>query len=453
MELRYGDAMKPYVTYSAMFNGLDPTDPYFDDSSPLVAELQSYTGAWQHYGINTPIYLVDILDNLGFTIMLSVSGRAVDWGTNIIQNIGIDAIRTFEFPWKEKFDGSDRLDLVLYYCEKLLEATVPEEVRLDACGDPMDAQGIVSGDTAKQLVALIKTDTDALPSEQIVTRYYHWMTLSYGGSSYTVPQSTKDYWDTIMIGRGQMLWDSLYKDVFTFYTSGNPTWPGIVPIDATLASNIDYFLSAYDSWMSSAQTQNYAYWWVAYERDLTADGTIDYDYGVFAAQKVIEAADIAVKQVADNRSSLFEIMMLLRVGLISYYTGKRLEVEGERSFWNDLVTNWTNGTNYPLKSANSTNASWVSKVASIQAEIDSLRVTLLRDADFIKNNGTHGWDAPVDSVDDDTMAYNLFIAVRSALISTIITRATAYRDSLVSSQAANEFTEDSLSAFIRPYLL
>ena len=452
MELRYGDAMKPYVTYSAMFNGLDPTDPYFDASSPLVAELQTYTGAWQSYGVTTPIYLVDILDNLGFTTMLSVSGRAVDWGTSIIQNIGIDAIRTFEFPWKEEFGGSDRLDLVLYYCEKLLEAAVPEEIRLDACGDPMDAQGVVSGATAKQLISLIKTDTDALPSSQMVTRYYHWMTL-YSGVSYTVPQTTKDYWDTIMSTRGQMIWSSLYKDPFTFSHSDQPSWPGVMPIDATLASNIDYFLSSYDAWMVSTKTQNYDYWWVAYERDLTADGTIDYDYGVFAAQKVIEAADLAVKQVADNRSSLFEIMMLLRVGLISYYTGKRLETEGERSFWNDMVTNWTNGTDYPLKAADSTNASWVAKVASIQAELDSLRVTLLRDATFIKNNGTHGWDAPVTSVDDSTMAYNLFIAVRTQLINTIIARATAYRDNLIASQGANEFTEDSLSAFIRPYLL
>jgi hypothetical protein len=205
--------------------------------------------------------------------------------------------------------------------------------------------------------------------------------------------------------------------------------------------------------MASSKTQNYAYWWVAYERDLTAGGSIDYDYGVFAAQKVIEAATLAVNQIADGRSSLLEIMLILRTGLLAYYTGRRLAIEGERSFWHVLTAEGNTNTGYPLKSPDPTNADWLAKVASIQAEVDSLKVQLLRDANFIKANATHGWETEVISVDDGEMAYNLYLTVRTAIKNLIITRATAYRDSLVANQAALQLTEDSLTGFIRPYLL
>ncbi len=446
--------MKPYVTYAAMFDNVDPTDPYFDDSSPFAAELQKMTGAWQTYGINTPIYLVDILDTLGLTTMLCVSSRASDLSNSVVQAVGLDAIKTFEYPWKEVFSGSDRLDLIIYYCEKLLEATVPAELRTDACGDPMDAQGIVSAATAEDLIELLKADTDALVDTPQVIHYYHWMVILNGGYD-AVPAATKAFWDDALSSTGAMFWDTLYKDPFTYYQSDPPTWPGTIMIDSTLASDPDYFLRRYNEWATGHWTQDYSSWWVAFRKDHSPADVIDFSYGIYAAKQLALAAEYAVYQVTQDRNDLSNVFMVLRNALSTYNTAKQNETEPNRVYWTEIVNNSTGISHgYPIYSPNSADSTLIAQTAAIRGEMESLPATLLRDANFIKANGTHGYvGESVISIDDVTQAYNLFKAVHATIRTMLLDRGTTYRDGLLADQAAHVFSEDSLISFLRPYLL
>lgn len=438
--------MKPYVTYSILFGGLDPTDPYFSTESDSATELQGMTGAWQSYGLHTPIYLVDILDTFGVVSMLLVSNEAVDWGENVVQNIGVDAVKSFSFPWKEKIGtGTDRIDLLMFYNEKLLEASVPEALRLDYCGDPMDAQGVVSDTAALEMAAALKDTTDAIPSNPTSVRYYHWMSLGGAGA---VTQALIDFWasqSATQAPRGGVLWDRAQKDSDCASDSllGAPGWPGIMNVTDTLASPTlhYYFLTAYDTWLASNAVLSHSALWVPYYRNFA----YPTDYAVDAAKNIARAAYYATLQVTSSGNSLLTIMSLIRNALVSYYMEKRISLEADRAFWNNM-RQWTlESAVYPIVAPDPAGA-YQTALNALNAEKRALEISLLTDKTFIESVCSNDVDSSVE-------ALALFKAVRLRWKALIAERTEAEYNRLNDLQYSLEYDEATLADFIRPYLL
>lgn len=443
--------MKPYVTYGILFNNTDPTDPDFVATHPYLDDLQAVTGAWSRYGINTPIYLVTILDRIGPQTLLSLIDRAVDLEKSVIYALCIDLIRLYSFPWKENIGtGTDRIDLLMDYCESLLLSQTLEEVKLDLCGDPIIPTPLVAETTALAFAQSIVDATLALPDGRNLIPYYTWthMNPKIAGP---VTQETKDYWNTIMVGRGAYYWETEYIDSDCVGTTDTPYWPTALSVDDRLEANPYSFLESYNAWLASDAVQAYTSTWVLRSAVFSQGG--GRGANILAAQCIVNAAYALTEQIVNNTIQVDQVIRGIVQTLDYYYQDLRNTTVDDRMFWSYL-TGWNDPTDefrstwegYPIHAANPNSTDQVNKIATIRAQRQALELQLLTDATYIKNIcGVN--------VDDAVEANKLFLAVRIAWQALVATAARAYVVECDARYATGWYPSQIVGASIRPYLL
>lgn len=295
------------------------------DYPGVSSRIEAYTGSRQSYGLDTPINVLDIIDNVGLdeglTAMLYTDSDIV----YMSQAMALDCMKASMLPWEVIFPGDTRLrdllqDLTVYLETKDNPVT-PKE---DYCGDPIPGfYGVIPESQLTDAYNSIKASSDAL---SITGSYYEaswWMT---GGGPYS--QAAIDYWE--WLGAGRWYVDERDRNSTDFASIPNPQPLSGYPITKTivevLAEDPDYFFK--ESAEFDAQiVPGYTYYGVILHRVLNGSfSSSDLDEPINYMHVAVQMLVAQVKQLINMIVYDVNVFPSLTVGIRTYM----LEYETER---------------------------------------------------------------------------------------------------------------------------
>lgn len=147
--------------------------PMDADYPGVSSQIEGFTGARQAYGLDTPINVLDILDNVG----LSIGLRALTYAdaSAVCSHIAIAILRGNTDPW---FAGDTRLTNFLDAVETyLMTKDAPVTPKLDSCGDPVPGfYGVIPLSQLTDALAAITVSANALDlNAGTVYSYSSWI--------------------------------------------------------------------------------------------------------------------------------------------------------------------------------------------------------------------------------------------------------------------------------------
>ncbi len=401
--------MKAYVTYADLFGGGDTTSPYFLPETPFIKGLQGITGAWQAYGLFTPIYMTDILSTLGVNAFMQVLPYATDVSATMLQSCAIDLIKQFAHVWKEQMNNSDRLDRLMILCESLLTATQPTELRLDNCGDPIGAGGILDANLVITMAEEIKASTDALPSPPTfqyafhqwypVTPPQHWIYVGmeqYVDNPIPPPFGTTIDW-TLPVNPNLLNLSNVSPSDFILYVQDahtdpdtplhlwSPHWFSTVNIADIMQQNPDYFLLSVQQYSSWEALNGFAMGWVRWVHFV--GGTLTYSPLISAAQGIANAALATTQLITEDAGGFINVIYNIISAIDDWNTGSKLLICDKVNRYTELTRNWLNQacttTFYPICPEN---PQWYNEEKAIFDDYKALIAAKLRDRNWVERN-------------------------------------------------------------------
>lgn len=146
--------------------------PMDTDYPGVSSQIEGFTGARQVYGLDTPINVLDIIDN----VSLAVGLHALTYADVpiVCAHIAIACLRGNMDPW---FAGDTRLTNFLDALETYLATQDnPATPKLDSCGDPVPGfYGVIPVSQLTDALASITASSDALDlNAGVVYTYSYW---------------------------------------------------------------------------------------------------------------------------------------------------------------------------------------------------------------------------------------------------------------------------------------
>lgn len=133
--------------------------PMDTDYPGISSQIEGFTGVRQTYGLDTPINVLDIIDNVTLTVgLLALTYADVQ---TVCEHIAIACLRGNMDPW---FAGDTQLTNFLDDVETYLNTKDnPVTPKLDSCGDPVPGfYGVIPLSQLTDALAAIKVLSDAL---------------------------------------------------------------------------------------------------------------------------------------------------------------------------------------------------------------------------------------------------------------------------------------------------
>lgn len=157
--------------------------PMDTDYPGVSSQIEGFTGARQAYGLDTPINVLDIIDNVSLTVGLRVLSYAD--AQVVCEHIAIACLRGNMDPW---FAGDIRLTNFLDGVETYLNTKDnPVTPKLDSCGDPVPGfYGVIPLSQLTDALVAMKGTSDALDlNAGAVSNFSYWLSQA---TPYTLAQ-------------------------------------------------------------------------------------------------------------------------------------------------------------------------------------------------------------------------------------------------------------------------
>lgn len=191
--------MALYTTYNKIMNGLE-----FNPDQYLKWLEDRITGNRMTYGLDTPIYLVDILDKSGLHDALIMMDYCVQDTVALRKIMAIEIARGHQAPWIQYTALKDqgKLENLLIFAERYMDSQHTDTTRYDYCGDPIPGSGDITSDHIESLIAEIKAVYDAMSYEGAPLPLYTWTPVGStprtgGGTFFSyLPEYDQDWFHT-----------------------------------------------------------------------------------------------------------------------------------------------------------------------------------------------------------------------------------------------------------------
>ncbi len=167
--------MTLYTTFNTILNAMENATTY---QKWIEDKL---TGNRNLYGLDTPIYLLDVLNVMGIQDAITLLDCCVQDVSALRKIIGMDIARAFQGPWQAYTDGADvgKLDNLLTFAERCMDSQETDTTRYDYCGDPIPGSGDVTSAQVDALIAQIQGIYDTWTYESTVQPIYTWVAAGY----------------------------------------------------------------------------------------------------------------------------------------------------------------------------------------------------------------------------------------------------------------------------------
>jgi hypothetical protein len=345
------------------------------DYPGVTSRIEAYTGSRQTYGLNTPIDVLDIIDNVGLDDGVLALAYAVPDTTALCQTLAIECLKASMLPWDAVFPGNSRLRDFLHDVELYLETkTTPVTPKVDYCGDPIPGfYGVIPLGQLTDKYDSMKASSDTL---SLIGTYYarsFWMT-----SAAPFTQAAIDYWqasDPLRVSVDSQ--DRNSTDYATILAQPLSDYP-VQNIIAVLTADPDYYFK------QSAQfgvqlTPGYTYYGIIIHRSIDngqAEDPVSYEH--LAVQMLLDQLSQLIDMVVYDVNLLPSIIVGIRSYMLQYETERRLQLGVIMPRLQELQTAgaFPNKTHNPVLDAYE------------QAIIDSglnQRAQLLRDVTYLSN--------------------------------------------------------------------
>jgi hypothetical protein len=183
--------MTLYTTYNRILNGMENPETYLKWLENRV------TGNRNNYGLDTPIYLLDVLDKSGIQDALLLMDYCAQDVSALAKTMGIALARAFQTPWQTYNTAAlgGKLDNLLTFAERCMDAQDVDTTRYDYCGDPIPGGGDVSVAQVETLIAEIKAIYDAWNYETAPLPQYTWVYVASAlKTDADIPTSQQGHW-------------------------------------------------------------------------------------------------------------------------------------------------------------------------------------------------------------------------------------------------------------------
>lgn len=128
-----------YTTFNKLLNNLG------GEEEQTIQRIEKYlTGGRLAYGLDVPIYLVDILDHVSIASWAICMEHASEDTRDLMKNIAIAMIRDHMILWSSYTQGNDYLIKLMDYCDLYLTASTEANIRIGPCGKPIPGDGLTN---------------------------------------------------------------------------------------------------------------------------------------------------------------------------------------------------------------------------------------------------------------------------------------------------------------------
>jgi len=180
-----------YTTFNQILAAMEDATTY------LKWIEDKLTGNRNTYGLDTPIYILDVLNTMGIHDALLLMDCCIQDVTAIRKIIGIDLARNFQGAWQAYTSAGDmgKLDNLLVFAERCMDAQSADTTRYDYCGDPIPGSGDVTSAQVDTLITQITAIYDEWVYSIPVQPIYSWTPV--GATTRTndsIPAYQQDEW-------------------------------------------------------------------------------------------------------------------------------------------------------------------------------------------------------------------------------------------------------------------
>ena len=284
------------------YRQLNPMDT---DYPGVTTRIEAYTGSRQSYGLDMPINVLDIIDNVGLDDGILTLDYAVSNTLPLCQILAIECLRASMIPWETIFPGDSRLRDFLHDAELYLETKdTPGTPKVDYCGDEIPGfYGTIPVNQLTDQYNSIKASSDAL---SLVGTFYmnsSWLTsggpFSQAAIEY-LENSATGRWTIDLQDRNSVDYVTIPATALTGYTTQN--------INSILATDPDYYFK--ESAQFDVQiVPSYTHYGIIFHRILN---------GIFVSATLDEQISyehLAVQMLVDQLAQLF-MMLVYDVNLL-----------------------------------------------------------------------------------------------------------------------------------------
>jgi hypothetical protein len=379
--------MAYYTTYNTILNSME------DGGSEYVKLLEDgLTGNRWDWGLDTPIYMTDVLDRG----MLSEFGELLDFcvqDTSVVKNlIALDLVSENLGVWNEQVPGDDKLAGLIVFSYLYLDFVA--ESLVDYCGDPI-AGGELSSDAIVARCAEIEAEYGSWSYVGEPPGVYTWKRVGLvarGNDSGEAGLGTSWwYLDGCMV--------DYYKDSMYALGAGGAGLTFVeADLDDMVGSEFYFDQSEYIRAMSSVGG-------TLYQRVLVLPREVTVsDKLAQAARYIAQAAVLASKIVIGEAQSLSTVLLLVRRSLESYQRYEQSLVSAAFARWNEL------GAMVMPEIAAPVGSSQYEIEKSVVEAINARRWALLHDEVFIRS-----FDADVNGKLNGEERITMELAVGAAM--------------------------------------
>jgi hypothetical protein len=410
------------------------------DYPGISSQIEGFTGARQVYGIDTPINILDIIDNVSLTVGLLALSYAD--AQVVCENIAIACLRGNMDPW---FVGDTRLSNLLDDAEMYLNTKdTPGTPKLDSCGDPVPGfYGVIPVGKLTDEVNSIVASAGALDlTTGVVYSQSYWLLQS---SPYSPAQVA--YWQAQAILGGYTI-DLTGLNTIDPVNNTAQTIPDYsdTPI-SELSTNPNLFFN--DSATFDAQTPSGTQYGLLIHQPINQSGAPPVSYTNTAVQMLVDALGQLILMLTQNVNLLTGIVSETQDYMLQYATEQRLRMGPEISRLNEIGITGI----FPMPTNDPNNA--VDEQLIINAGLNE-RNNLLHDSTYItsfSSNAINDTDPNATLTAQDRA--NLENAVRAQMKAVRLSTAAALQASLQAQyDALDQLSSDArIINLITPYLL
>jgi hypothetical protein len=364
------------------YRQLEPMDT---DYPGVLSRIENYTGVRGIYGLDTPINVLDIIDNVGLDDGILTLNYAASDTLALCETLAIECLRGNMEPWVAVFPGDTRLTDLLTDIEAYIATKdTPDTPKKDYCGD--DVPGFYGTIPVNQLTERLASMESSANALTLVQDYYvdsYWMA---GGGVWT--PAAIEYWNSW--GGGGRWSISTEDQNSTDYVTAEPqNLSGYTEqnINTMLSVDPDYYFNESINEYAQAANNHNIYYGVIVNRPvngLFGSSVVDepMNYTNLAVQMLIDQLDLLIAMATNEANLLPGIIAGIRGYMLQYETDLRLALGVIMPRLQELKNNGA----FPNLTHNAALAS--AEQAIINAGLNK-RAELLRDASYLATYDTN----------------------------------------------------------------
>jgi hypothetical protein len=430
--------MKYYTTYNTILSGME------EGSEAYIKWIETrITGNRRQYGMDTPIYMVDLLDMSAMPEVATLLDYCVQDTRTIKTIIALELVKGHLGPWLEYTNNDSKLFDLIVFSELYLDSQQESTIRYDYCGDPIPG----SGDVSKAQINARIAEIEAL--------YAEW--------TYTVPAQSIYTWTAVgaTARTNDPLWggyvqpgigtswvyltgpDDAQQDPFNFsYGLSQQILGdlGSANIDTMMAGNPDFYYQQSEAIKTAMLGVGVPYYYQRVQI-FPRNGAEYGDHLAESARYVARAAINAAKMAIRASGCLSTVILLTQQSLTEYRSNTY--AAATRNF---LRINELSSLLMPVPAAPESEPQYAMEKQIIDT-VYAKRYELLHDINYIKS-----FDLDFTNSLSDTERFNMEKDVRAQMKATALTLVTSIRGGLIDSYT-NMNSLDSVASIIRPLLL